>query len=73
MGKWEACQSVAYEFVCFSACVWMCQCMSPCTCLLRMFVYQCVCVKVYRADSWPCSKGLQSILPVWEGKSAQSI
>lgn len=38
-----------------------------------MFVGMCVCVKVYKADSWACSKGLPSILPVWEATSTESI
>lgn len=33
----------------------------------------CVYVKVYRADSWVRSKGLLSILPVWEATSTESI
>lgn len=36
----------------------------------------CLCVRkssVYRGDSWACSKGLLSILPVWEARSTQSI
>lgn len=46
---------------------------------MYMFVEMCACVdvcvyvKVYRADSWVRSKGLLSILPVWEATSTESI
>lgn len=56
----------------------ICVLLSPCVAgevpvSTRACVSTCACEKVYKADSWVCSKGLLSILSLWEATSTQCI